>query len=443
MSIEALNWAMRQRLRGCPPQCLLYVLANAADPEGVAFRWWRSADHWWPYLIKHTRLARATIFTLLRELEADGLIFRETQVTPEDGSRAQSVIRLNFDKMVDVEALSERRGEAAPESESVTWTQRTERAAETDPESPLPGLVSPETMGLAPVAVHPMDSSESITWTGKESYKENQNTRLSPPTPSAPAAPPPPSSKEAGKPSRLDEPIGFASCFEGYLDWQAMDRLKGAAEFRKLSPADQKLAIHAAPLHAAHLRKINRKARNFHLWIRQRGFSSYAPGVSPQTGERVFAADGTSAAQAWANAYGVAFGNPPAIPVSARARQGNEMGALVPAPWPLGGEGWLAPLSDWVFVEQYCARFNRWSERVHEIFQRPMLATRFWSRADHNVRVFGRAPDGTLSEKNPMGAYVPCEWPPAKGEQARQRRHGADPPESNLSEEDADALINS
>lgn len=436
MSIDALKWAKRQRLRGAAPQFLLWVIADAADPDGVAFAWCKTAEYWWCYLAEQTRLSRAGLFKLLKELEGVGLLSREVVIIPQDGTKPQPIIRLHLDRVLEAVPHEEDVLADVPASESTAWTQESGRTPENEPSSLPRGLVADETApGLAPVAVHAVDSFESTPWTPEESLRENPNQKESPPTPSAPATAPQGPSKEG----RLQEPIGFATCFESYLDWQAMDRRLGAIEFTKLSMADRKLATDAAPLHAAHLRRINRKPKNFHLWIRQRGFESYAPGAAPGTGQRVFLPEHGPAAEAWACATAVAFGGVPRILHTWQSQEGGKRGILAPADMPIGGTAWIVPYADWVFVEQYSARFNRWSERCSKIFQRGAYATRLWSRADHQtVRAFGRGPDGGLSEKNPMGAFVPHEWPPATGE----RKSSTDPPLGELSDADSRETAN-
>lgn len=92
MSIDALTWAHLQDTRRPSWQNMLYVLAHSADPECIAFHWWKSDDHWWPYLMWHTGMSRSSVFRVLVELEAVDLISRGTST---NGKIIQNVVILN------------------------------------------------------------------------------------------------------------------------------------------------------------------------------------------------------------------------------------------------------------------------------------------------------------------------------------------------------------
>lgn len=428
MSIEAINWAMRQRLRGCAPQCLLFVLANAADPEGVAFGWWKSADHWWPYLIRHTRLARATIFGLLRELEEVGLISRNDQIAPDDGGNPQPVIRLHLDKLIEQAMPSERpRAASAAESQSTQWTEKTEQGGIS---SPANGL---ENTGLAPVEVHPVDSFESTPWTGKESLKENPST---PKPPSRPAATAEGLSKKASS-QAVAEPIGFASFWSEYPEHELDNRVRAVKAYVALSEMDRRKAADAVGLYARDIRERKRKPVGAARWLSERRFAEYAPGAHG-IGQRVFVREGTEAWRAWCGVASLAFGGDQKIPTywAGRGPHG-EHGALCPAAWPLGGEGWLVPLDQWIFVVADCAQFHRWNERVHEIMGRGVMLRASFPAKYARRRVIAKGGlgwDGLPSDVK--GILVPSEWPPAKGERASAT---GPPSDSLMTQEDHEA----
>ena len=111
MSIEALRWAMRQTSRNSATQCVLLVLANAADPEGLALSWWKGRDHWWPYLMEKTRLSRGALFRILRELEELGY-FTRTETKPTEGGVPTMLIPRQRLSKLDVQAIS--RGSSPP-----------------------------------------------------------------------------------------------------------------------------------------------------------------------------------------------------------------------------------------------------------------------------------------------------------------------------------------
>ena len=99
MSWEAVSWANKQRMKLPQEQLVLLVLANCADPEGVAFSQWRGREHWWKYLVDRTRLSRSSIFRHLSTIEKLGLGQRSTLVLA-DGTR-RPTIHLDLEKFVD------------------------------------------------------------------------------------------------------------------------------------------------------------------------------------------------------------------------------------------------------------------------------------------------------------------------------------------------------
>jgi hypothetical protein len=80
-------------------QCVLFVIANAADPDGVAFRWWRSDEHWWAYIAERTGMAKGSIYRTIGQLEGLGLLSREESL-PFADRKAQPLVRLNLTKFV-------------------------------------------------------------------------------------------------------------------------------------------------------------------------------------------------------------------------------------------------------------------------------------------------------------------------------------------------------
>jgi hypothetical protein len=101
MSWEAVTWANKQRLKSPQEQLVLLMLANCADPGGVAFAQWKGRDHWWHYLADRTRLSRASLFRHLNTIEQLGLGIRSTIVL-SDGSK-RPIIQLDFAAGYDVE----------------------------------------------------------------------------------------------------------------------------------------------------------------------------------------------------------------------------------------------------------------------------------------------------------------------------------------------------
>lgn len=427
MSIEAHRWALCQRSRNATTQCVLYVLANAAEPDGVAFRWWRRRDHWWPYITERTCASRAQVFRVMHELEEAGFLSIETIVTAdgERPSRSTCLVELHLNRYFQwdhtVGAYMEV-SEPKPIVPSHHETEETERGGDLDP---VPSHHETE-QEAAPVDNSVENSNPSLTMRLTASHPE---TPYKNPLTKSPGKESPPT------PSALVEPIGFRSCFEEYLDWQVMPRDKAVAEYLKLSKADRELLAKAIPLHVDKLRRLHRKPKNFHLWVRARGFAAYAAGAGA-AGTRVFVEEGTDAWRAWCNLYAVAFATQPRIPSFAVGRGPNgKLGGMVASAWPPGGEGWLAPRSTWGFVEEYTPNFNRYRERICEILNRMPLIDH--AQGPRESWLIARNGEGWDKQKLPIrGLCVPARWPPPKNAGSSDAE---ELPE--LSDDDVSALV--
>lgn len=90
MSWEAVTWATKQRMKSSHEQLVLLVLANAADPDGVAFARWPGREHWWKYLVDLTRLSKSTLFRDINTLIEVGLCSRSMLVI-SDGTRRPTI----------------------------------------------------------------------------------------------------------------------------------------------------------------------------------------------------------------------------------------------------------------------------------------------------------------------------------------------------------------
>lgn len=101
MSWEAVTWASKQRMKLPHEQLILLVLANCADPEGVAFAQWRGREHWWTYLVEKTRLSKSSLFRHMNRLVDLGLCDR-TMIVLQDGAR-RPIVRLNLATSFDID----------------------------------------------------------------------------------------------------------------------------------------------------------------------------------------------------------------------------------------------------------------------------------------------------------------------------------------------------
>lgn len=102
MSWEAVTWASKQRMKLPHEQLILLVLANCADPDGVAFTQWRGREHWWKYLVEHTRLSKSSLFRHINTL-VNLEICSRSMVVLADGSR-RPVVTLDLAASFDIDA---------------------------------------------------------------------------------------------------------------------------------------------------------------------------------------------------------------------------------------------------------------------------------------------------------------------------------------------------
>lgn len=164
MSIKAMNWAMEQATGDPRAQCLLYVIADCANEEGVA---WPGAD----WMATKSQQSRATVYRRLEMLQASGLLVMFPRWIDDAGKiwnaaatgrrRTSPEIRLQFGVIIK---------QIVPQED-----------AETEPES-APPLSQPET-----ALSQPSDSPISLARQGSSHCSDNNhhlNQEDSPPTPS-------------------------------------------------------------------------------------------------------------------------------------------------------------------------------------------------------------------------------------------------------------------
>lgn len=122
MSIRAMNWAMDQATGDPRSQCLLYVIADCASPDGVA---WPSIK----YMAAKSQQSKATVQRRLKELEEIGAVARFPRWEDEDGKvnsegrgrRTSDEIRLLLDRSIVIRNDDEGTEEsAAPPSQADT-----------------------------------------------------------------------------------------------------------------------------------------------------------------------------------------------------------------------------------------------------------------------------------------------------------------------------------
>lgn len=126
MSWEAVTWATKQRMKSSHEQLVLLVLANAADPDGVAFARWPGREHWWKYLVDLTRLSKSTLFRDINTLIEVGLCSRSMLVM-SDGTR-RPTIQLDLAASYKFEKSEEQNTHSHTETEEETDLHDSENA---------------------------------------------------------------------------------------------------------------------------------------------------------------------------------------------------------------------------------------------------------------------------------------------------------------------------
>jgi hypothetical protein len=437
MSWETTEWANRQRMKDAQTQIVLLVLANCADPSGVAFTWRKSTKHWDQYLIDRTRLSRATVFRKIKELKDLGLA--DPQLIIHDDGRKQYVVELALTRFAEwVDGANGEEGHYVVRASNEVISPDQTPPAEHESGALDDAIMAhdfqshSETEKLARGVFRHADESQAET--GIESRAETQQTAAAPPE-SHPETnrvsvvrlqetPLQESPKKDSPPTPSGAPIGFNALKRDYPQSEVIPLWvweKAADEFAKLSSTSQTKAMEAASRYKATILKFNRKPINPDKWLRKREFERYSASAALSIGTpRIFRAEGTEPWEAWCNVLGILYGDPSRIPKSHDARgPRGERGIIVPAEWPLGGAGWLVPRERWCFVEQYTPNFNRFNERISEIFGRSLNTIRASGvivKPHH--KIIGRGPDGALSVRDALGALVPGEWPPPKGDQS-------------------------
>jgi hypothetical protein len=240
VSWEALDWAGRQRTRACSTQVVLYVLANAADPDGVAMGWWTRDEHWWRYLMDRTRLKRASLFRIMDELASVGALTLEWRV-PTEGGRKRAVVHLNLSVTIVENGENESTSET-PADDAAEAPQPIESTSEIPAEK----------------LVHDGDRIESTTETGSHTNPKK-----------IPTSPKPPS---GALPSEVDEKAARQS-FERFRQerypYPIEDEAKTWARWRKLAPADWEIRIGAIAVWTAEQKKRSKTSTPLqaHRWL--------------------------------------------------------------------------------------------------------------------------------------------------------------------------------
>jgi len=143
MSIRAMNWAMEQATGDPRAQCLLYVIADSANTDGIA---WPSAD----WMAAKSQQSRATVYRRLEILQAAGLLVTFPRWIDDEGKiwnaaalgrrRTSPEIRLQFGVFV-------KRIDIPQDDDNDREKPSAQSQAETGVSHDSDGPVSPERQG--------------------------------------------------------------------------------------------------------------------------------------------------------------------------------------------------------------------------------------------------------------------------------------------------------
>lgn len=373
MSIVAMNWALRQRLASPLQQILLYVIADSADPEGVT----RYCDP--AYMEQHARLTRSTMFRMLGELQAQGLLERRKFYTERGDVRYEIV--LNLEALVDTPIRRRKRPEDTGNSgEDEDGTQGEEMNE------------VPESHGETMVSI---DQSPAGAQAKSQSCDYHIDDPSLPKKDSPPYPPPGGSSSKMELEAKVKRDALWERFKAGYPSIARMDQglARDALDERALDDAEWAVSV----LPALRKELEGPKApppRNAHLWLRKEMFKNFVrgrPDAAPPP-EAVWIAEGSDQDRALRFVRGLTGALAPFVVVRDGKRGYPSAAAL--------GLDLLAMLayaaespSTWREVSQGSPEWTAWQH-----------AFRAWT---------GRSATGRLGTDNAI--RVPGPFPPSKG----------------------------
>lgn len=347
-----MNWALRQRLASTQQQCLLYVVADSADPNGLT----RHCDP--TYMEIHARMpSRAALFRRLNELEELGLL-RRSKFYSERGA---PIYEIQLDMTVFVDVPVKRRGgsdvDEGPEGDGT----QSDTAAETPKSQPETSVSATKVSPSASPQSHSCDS-------------------ISPPIP-------------------IDSPLppfggSVAQDLDGWKEFEAdwpegiMRHAAAQREWAKLSP-EQRILAHQAARGYVVQNRARAKPANWigaHLFLRDQGawpkLASFASEAKPGS---VGIPSNSIEAQAIRSLYAVARKSPVEIKnrLFYQAEVTTQLRAFAAAGSP----------SSWPFVELGKA-IASWSEFLDK-------------------HVFGVRTHFVVTNGGRRGVFVPWLFPPS------------------------------
>jgi hypothetical protein len=377
MSIRAMNWAMEQRTGTPSAQCVLYVVADCADENGL--RAFPSLD----YIAKRSQQSRATVQRRLRDLEGLGAMTRIKRFD-ENGRRTSDEIRLHLDRVIIVETEDRDAPDEVDEPTASTPEVVAEENADTIEGSQI------DTPGY-----HPCDGGGLQSCNPMNPPK---NPDSFPPKGGFPTEPP---QKQGARQEDVRKvEASFAPNAEiekavdefkaGYPDG-VVDLGRLREELAKLPAADQRAAVTALPTYAARCKRRKEKSVKAHLFVAKRMFD----GLGSTDAGYVFVPEHTDDFIRWRCVY--RWNGERDLPGFKRSAHAGVKGGWFRVMSPFVGE--LPPPEQQRFIPKLdYRRMARWNAWLTEMTGSAM---RNWQR--HTI-------DGVMTE----GLWLPADWPPRK-----------------------------
>lgn len=369
MSIRAMNWAMEQETGDPRSQCLLYVIADCANPEGVAFPSIK-------FMAAKSQQSKATVQRRLKELEDMGAIARFPRWEDEGGKvnsegrgrRTSDEIRVLLDAHIIRSSGDDDDGAGGPDS----------GAPPSQPDTPP----SPGATGTVAQL-----SDGGPSHCGDPLMNLQKEPEDSPPFP--------PSGGDATAFEQFEESWSdFEKAWHEPILRQSIARTVWAA----LNEDERKLAIKAAAGYVVWRagQKKPPNVINAHTFLRERDawvrFAALAPADQAAAEKITIEAD----TPAWRGFCVIAriWGRPiPTGPVEVRARAVPGLQSLSEAYW----------VEDWpsIFECDQPRQAQAWRERLEKCgYQMP------------GAQKIDDGPHPTLGRAWKFGWLLPAEWPP-------------------------------
>ena len=390
-----------------------------------------------PALAEDCELSSQTVRDRLAWLEEIGVIARTPQWIDEyghrngnnKGRRTSDLIRLMIDldeSGIEARAEESRRPNSASQAvdpQNVTLSPATGSNED--------GEALPSALPSSLPSACPSDSAEGLT-----SEPEPQPEPESPPNP--PLGDVHASRDLDSKEGHTSEPTLFLEFWQAYPGHEVMSRARALELFEAMTPDHQQHARNAAPLLAATLKKLDRKPRDAHRWLAERGWLEYpnAAKAEPARSPRRMIKHGELAAVLVA--LRIAGRRPlPVVNVTSeetgRSTDGGFWGLPInPDLMAMAPFNGIDDTATWHVVEEGSAEFAAWRDRLAGWLGCEVETEKIWLEP-YRPEVHGLpgSDPNFKIRKSTQGLRVPQLFPP--------RKDGTWP---NMTEADHEALAN-